>query len=248
MSENYFLRRRSCRNFKSDKIDRNVLEDIIFQASKAPTCGNMQLYSVIITEDSDNKVKLASYHYNQPASISAPILLTICADFNRFTRWCEINHAKSGYNNFHSFITALTDALIFAQQIVTIAEQKGYGTCYLGTVTYNAKEISELLKLPELVVPVASLAIGLPAEDGEFTERLPLKGIIHNEIYSSPSEEEITDIFNIHDKNPENKKFIKENLKDNLAQVFAEVRYPKEMNEKVSETFLKLLKEKGFLN
>lgn len=246
MSENYFLSRRSCRNYKSEKIEKKIIEDIILQAVKAPTCGNMQLYSIIVTQDEERLKKLSALHYNQPAASTAPVILTICADFNMFTRWCEIKDADAGYNNFHSFITAMTDAVIVAQQIVTIAEQKGFGTCYLGTVTYNAKEISDLLELPEMVVPVASISIGKPASEGEKTDRLPLKGILHYESYGEKTDEEIINIYKIHDENPENEKFIKENRKENLAQVFAEVRYPRQMNEKVSENFSKLLQEKGF--
>ena len=247
MNENYFLKRRSCRNFRAEKIDKKDLENIIYQAAKSPTCGNMQLYTVIVTEDEESRKELSSYHYNQPASSSAPVILTICADFNRFTQWCNINQADAGYDNFHSFLTAMTDAVIFAQQIVTIAEQKGYGTCYLGTVTYNAKEISELLKLPDLVIPVASLSIGIPENLGEFTERLPLDSILHYETYHNFSENEIKELYKLHDDNPDNEKFLKENGKENLAQVFAEVRYPRETNEKISEKFMSLLKEKGFI-
>lgn len=247
MTDNYFLSRRSCRKFKPTKIAENKLEEIIGKAMKAPTCGNMQLYSVIVTEEPEALNKLASYHYNQPASTTAPLILTICADFNRFTQWCSVNDAKTGYDNFHSFLMAMTDAVIFTQQIVTIAEQENLGTCYLGTVTYNAKEISDLLDLPELVIPVTSIALGFPDETGEETDRLPVKGIIHKEKYRKDTKEDIREIFKIHDLNPDNQKFIKENKKDNLAQVFAEVRYPKETNEVISESFKKLLVEKGFL-
>ena len=247
MNDNYFLTRRSCRNFRNDKIDDNSLKEILRKACKAPTCGNMQLYSFIITQDPDRLKKLSSFHYNQPASITAPIIITICADFNRFSHWCHINNAEAGYDNFHSFITAMTDAVIVAQQIVTIAEQNGLGSCYLGTVTYNAKEISDLLELPDLVVPVASLAIGYPEKEGEFTERLNIDSIIHKEVYRKDTDEKIKEIFIIHDENPENEKFIKETGKANLAQVFAEVRYPKKMNEEISDKFLDLIKEKGFI-
>ena len=246
MNENYFLSRRSCRNFKSEKINKLKLEDIIRQAVKAPTCGNMQLYSVVVTEDPQNLKALSEFHFNQPAATSAPMILTICADFNRFTKWCDINNADAGFNNFHSFITAMTDAVIFAQQIVTIAEQQGIGTCYLGTVTYNAKDISKLLSLPELVVPVASLAIGIPEKCGEFTNRLPEEAVIHFEKYRMDSDTEINRFYKIHDENVENEQFIKENNKDNLAQVFAEVRYPRDLNESVSKSFIQLLKDKNF--
>ena len=183
MITNYFSERRSCRNFKNKKINHKILEEIIEKAMKAPTCGNMQLYSIVITEQEDNRKKLAEFHYNQPASVTAPIILTVCADFNRFTEWCKINNADESFNNFHSFITALIDAVIFTQQIVTIAESDGFGTCYLGTVTYNAKAISDLLELPELVIPVTSIAIGSPEEEGEKTLRLEKEAVIHFEKY-----------------------------------------------------------------
>ena len=246
MHNNYFLSRRSCRSFKAEKISDELIKEIILKACKAPTCGNMQLYSVILTKEPEQLKELSKFHYNQPASTSAPLILTICADFNRFTRWCKINNADAGYNNFHSFITAMTDAVIFSQQIATIAELEGLGTCYLGTVTYNSREISRLLELPELVVPVASLAIGWPKEEGEETSRLPLESIIHDEKYKNYTDRQIEDIFKVHDEDPGNKRFIEENKKENLAQVFAEVRYPRETNEKISETFYNLIKEQGF--
>ena len=247
MQTQYFSNRRSCRHFKKEKISREELEDIIKKAAKAPTCGNMQLYTVIVTEEKNKKEKLNQYHFNQPAATESPVILTICADFNRFSRWCRINNAKPGYDNFHSFIVALTDAVILSQQIVTIAESEGYGTCYLGTVNYNAKEISELLELPELVVPVCSIAIGIPDGKGEETERLPLKSFLHYEKYDKNSDSELLDLYQEKENYPDNKKFVEENGKENLSQVFTDIRYPKEMNEKVSESFMELLKEKNFL-
>lgn len=248
MNENYFLTRKSCRNFRPDPIEDKLLQDIVMKAAKAPTCGNMQLYTIIVTKDAGQKNLLASCHYNQPAAVTSPVILTICADFNRFTKWCEINDADAGYNNFHSFIMAMTDSIILAQQITTIAENEGLGTCYLGTVTYNADKISELLKLPDLVIPVASLAIGFPQEEGEDTLRLSTEAILHNETYKNFSEEEIEGLYKVHDLNPENQPFIRENGKDNLAQVFAEIRYPRDLNEKISSSFLDLLKKKDFLS
>ena len=246
MTENYFLTRKSCRKFKPETIDSELLDEILFQAAKAPTCGNMQLYSVVVTKDKNLLNKLVPFHYNQPAASTAPIILTICADFNRFSKWCEINNADQAYNNFHSFIMAMTDAVIFSQQIVTIAENKGLGTCYLGTVTYNASEISKLLDLPDLVIPVASIAIGVPECEGESTDRIPIEGFVHLEKYKKQNELDLKNVFKIHEGNPQSEKFIKENNKENLAQVFSEIRYPRETNEKISRSFLKLLKDKGF--
>lgn len=246
MNKDYFSSRATVRKFEKRHISDELLNDIIEKAMRAPTCGNMQLYTVIVTKDEDNKSRLAKFHFNQPASTGCDVILTICADFNRFTRWCEISDATPGYANFHSFICALTDAVIFAQQIVTIAEMEGIGTCYLGTVNYNAAEISEMLELPELVVPVASLALGYPDEAPEEVERLPLEAIMHNERYRHDEDEGVKALFKDKEDFPANKKFVEENGKPSLASVFTDIRYPKDMNEKVSETFLELLKNKKF--
>ena len=247
MTTDYFLKRKTCRFFLDKKIPQKMLEDIINKAMKAPTCGNMQLYTVIVTEEEERLKKLSAFHYNQPAASTAPMILTICADFNRFTRWCEYKDADAGYDNFHSFMMALTDALILTQQIVTVAEMEGLGTCYLGTVNYNAEQISEFLELPDLVVPVASISIGFPEKEGEETSRLPIKAIIHNETYRKDDREEILDYYKTEEENPANKKFIEENGKQNLAQVFAEVRYPRDVNENISKSYSKLLKDKKFI-
>ena len=245
----YFSNRKTVRNYSKCHISDELLDSILERAMRAPTCGNMQLYSVIVTRDPENLRKLAQEHFNQPASTGADVILTICADFNRFSQWCEASGAKPGYNNFHSFIMALTDAVIYAQQIVTIAEMEGLGTCYLGTVNYNAKQISELLELPDLVVPVASLSLGYPANpEEEQCERLPLEAIKHNETYRNDSNEEVVTLFKAKDDFEPNKQFVEENKKNSLAQVFTDIRYPESVNLEVSKSFLSLLKDKGFLS
>ena len=240
MKEDYFSERRTIRRFKKESVSQELLDKIFAEASKAPTCGNMQLYSVIVTRDEERRKALAALHFNQPAT-QAPVLLTICADFARFTRWCEINDADAGYDNFLSFTSAFADAMIYAQQIVTLAELEGLGTCYLGTVTYNAPEIAELLKLPRMVMPVACLAIGWPDEEGVATERLSPEAFVHEEEYRQDSDERIVELFKAKDEYPANAKFVEENGKDNLAQVFAEVRYPRAMNEEFSAKLLRWL-------
>lgn len=243
----YFSNRVTVRDFSPTPLPEGMIEKVIELAMRAPTCGNMQLYSVIVTRDPLSRKALATQHFNQPASSSAPVILTVCADFNRFSRWCELSGATPGYRNFHSFICALTDAVIFTQQIATIAEMEGLGTCYLGTVNYNASEISEMLSLPELVVPVACLAIGYPASKPGLCERLPLKAVMHEEKYRDDSDSDIMELFRVKDEFPENKEFVKLNNKDSLASIFTDIRYPLEMNETVSKSFFNLLKNKGFI-
>ena len=139
------------RKFSGKRVSRELLGEMLEAAAHAPTNGNMQLYSVIITRDAERKRLLSPTHFNQPASVGADVLVTFCADFNRFVKWCYARDAKPGYDNFQSFMSAVFDTVILAQQFCTIAEQEGLGTCYLGTTAYNAPQIAEILELPKRV-------------------------------------------------------------------------------------------------
>ena len=122
----------------------------------------------------DEVLKLLSAHFNQEMVKQAPVVLTFCADFNRFNKWCEINKAQAGYDNFLSFYTASIDALLAAQNAAIEAEEQGLGICYLGTTTYMAKKIIDTLNLPKGVVPVTTLVVGYADETPELTDRLPM--------------------------------------------------------------------------
>lgn len=154
-NNDYWTRRRTIRRYSDREVSEEMLDDIIEKASHAPTTGNMQLYSVIVTRDPEAIKELAPAHFNQPAATGATALLTFCADFNRFCHWCDISDADHGYDNFQSFMTAVLDTAIFTQQFVTIAEQQGLGCCYLGTTTYNAPQIAKRCNSPKESSPYA---------------------------------------------------------------------------------------------
>ncbi len=238
--------RRTIRKYKNDQIPEKMLNELLEVAFRASTTGNMQLYSVIVTRDEENKKKLAPAHFNQPTVTTAPVVLTFCADFNRFIKWCELRKAQHGYDNFQSFYTATIDALLVAQQFCTAAELCGLGICYLGPTTYNAPMIIEALNLPKFVVPVTTVTVGYPAEIPAQVDRLPAEALIHDEQYKDYTSEDIDRIYAEKESLPESKKYITENNKETLAQVFTDVRYPKANNEHFSDIFLKIIREQGF--
>ncbi len=238
----------SIRRFTEKAIDETLLESILYSGTRASTTGNMQLYSVIVTRDSEQRNKLAPLHFNQPVAKTAPVLLTFIADFNRFSKWCELSNAEPGYNNLLSFTTAVIDALLMAQNVCVAAENNGLGICYLGTTTYNAKEIIDTLNLPKLTFPITTVAIGYPNETPELTDRIPLQGIIHHERYTDYSENAIRDLYAFKEGLVSSKQFVAENNKETLAQVFTDVRYKKADNEFFSAKMMEVLKEQGFLD
>ena len=220
----------------------------LVKGCRASTTGNMQVYSIVITRDDEKKKELLPLHFNQRMVTEAPLLLTFCADFNRFNKWCRIRKAEPGYDNFLSFMTAAIDALLVAQTVCMAAEDRGLGICYLGTTTYMAHKIIEALKLPRGVVPVTTVTLGWPDEYPEQVDRLPLDAVIHRETYKDYTVEEIDRFYSAKEARRDSLQFIKENNKETLAQVFADVRYKKEDNVYFSKMLLQVLKDQGFMN
>ena len=237
---------RSIRKFRSEPIAPEVLQDMLEAASRASTCGNMQLYSLIVTQSRELREALAPCHFNQPMVRTAPVVLTFCIDLRRFSKWCEQRKAEPGYNNFEWFVTGAVDTLLVAQTFCVAAEKKGLGICYLGTTTYNPQMIVEALELPELVFPITTVTVGWPAEQPEQVDRLPLEAIVHEEVYHDYTPQDIDRLYAYKESLPENKQFILENNKETLAQVFTDVRYTKKDSEAMSENLWKIMKKQGF--
>ena len=96
--------RRTIRQYSTQPVSDELLHQLLETAERTPTMGNLQLYSVVITRDAAEKQALAPAHFNQPMVTQAPVVLTICADYRRTTRWAEQRKATPGYDNFLSFL------------------------------------------------------------------------------------------------------------------------------------------------
>ena len=238
--------RRTIRRYQEKDVTPALLNELMGIACRASTVGNMQTYSVVVTRDAAMKEKLSPAHFNQPMVKKAPVVLTFCVDLNRFSKWCDQRQAIPGYDNLQWFVTGAVDALLTAQTFCVAAEEKGLGICYLGTTTYNPNQIIDALQLPKLVFPITTITLGWPDELPEQVDRLPLEAILHQETYHDYSVEDIDRLYAYKESLPENLKFIAENNKETLAQVFTDVRYKKADSELFSEVLLETLKKQGF--
>lgn len=238
--------RRTIRRYQEKDVTPALLNELMEIACRASTVGNMQTYSVVVTRDAAMKEKLSPAHFNQPMVKKAPVVLTFCVDLNRFSKWCDQRQAIPGYDNLQWFVTGAVDALLAAQTFCVAAEEKGLGICYLGTTTYNPNQIIDALRLPKLVFPITTITLGWPDELPEQVDRLPLEAILHQETYHDYSVEDIDRLYAYKESLPENLKFIAENNKETLAQVFTDVRYKKADSELFSEILLETLKKQGF--
>ena len=240
--------RRTVRAYSDQPVDDLLLQELLATACRASNTGNMQAYSVIVSRDPERKRALAPFHFNQSQVTQAPVVLTFCADFNRFGKWCEQRNAQPGFANFQAFMYAAIDVVILAQAFCEVAEEEGLGICYLGTTTYNAEQIAEALELPPLVMPITTISVGYPKTlaSEPLSDRLPLDGILHQEKYHDYTPDDINRIYAGKESLPESLYFVELNNKETLAQIFTDIRYPKKDNEHFSEAFIKAIRKQGF--
>ena len=239
--------RRSIRKYSDKEVSGELLSRLLAEASRTQTMGNMQLYSVVVTRSREMKERLAPAHFNQPMVTQAPVVLTVCADFNRASAWCRQRKAEPGYDNFLSFVNAATDALLYTQTLCNLAEEEGLGLCFLGTTVYMPQMIIDALRLPRLVMPVATITLGWPAEEPPLSDRLPLESFVHDETYHDYSPSDIDRYYGPKEELEENNEFVRINNKETLAQVFTDIRYTKKDNEAMSAGMLEALKRQGFI-
>lgn len=242
------MKRRTIRKYSDKEVSEELLNNLLNASARTQTMGNLQLYSVVVTRDSQMKEKLSPAHFNQPMVKGAPVVLTICADFNRTSVWCRNRKAEPGYSNFLSFVNAASDALLYTQTFCNLAEEAGLGVCYLGTTVYMPGMIIDALQLPKLVMPVATITVGWPDEEPSLSDRLPLASFVHSERYIDYTPQSIDEYYDDKEHLAENQHFVEINNKETLAQIFTDIRYTKKDNEALSQTFLQTLRQQGFLD
>ncbi len=237
---------RSIRRFKDRIIETETMNRILECGMRASNTGNMQIYSIILTQDKENIEALSKLHFGQGSTATA--FLTICVDVNRYHHWCRLRGCDEPFDNFLWLMSGTVDASIAAQNICIAAESEGIGFCYLGTVMYNTKAIAELLQLPKGVVPVITLCMGYPNEQPALSERLPLEGVVHQEKYHDYSDEEIDKIHRVREEFPFNQEMVRQNGTRNLAELFTKIRYPKKDNIAVSQSLTEFVKQAGMMD
>lgn len=246
---------RSIRQYLADPIDTGLLTEVLEAGVRASSSGNMQTYSIILSQDKTMRERLYGPHMEQNMVLEAPAVVTFCADFRRMRKWLRINDAPDNFGDFFAFMVAAVDAILVSQNVALAAEARGLGICYMGSTLANADQIGEILELPEGVFPVVGFSLGWPAEDPAPRDRLPLTGLVHHETYHDHNDEEVQAIYRDRDKAgwdrymsvPRLRELVEEHDVKNLAQIYTVVKYTPEGQTQFSTNVLDYLKRQGFL-
>ena len=198
--------RMSLRKYKEEKISREHLDIILEAAMRAPTAGNMMLYSIIAVEDEAKKKRLSETCDNQPFIANAPTILIFLADMQRWfdfyehsgvKDYCKENNMDYEGPDEGDFLLATADAIIAAQNAVVAAEALGIGSCYIGDIIENYEIHREMLNLPDWATPVAMLCLGYYPENVErrINPRFNRKYIVFDESYKRLNGADFEDMF-----------------------------------------------------
>lgn len=188
----------SLRRYDSCEISNDDLEKIIESAIKAPTAGNMMMYSILKITDEKIKETLSETCDNQPFIKNAKVILIFLADLQKWYDYfevCEVENIKApGMNDF---MLGIDDAIIACQNAVVAAESLGIGSCYIGDIMENYEKHKELLNLPDYTFPAAMITLGYYPKDMNkiYRERFDKQYVVFENTYKKLDEDELKNMF-----------------------------------------------------
>lgn len=189
------LSHRTVRSYLPTPVSTETLELAIAAAQSASTSSNLQAWSVIAVEDEGRKARINAVAGNQRQIEQAPLLLIWLADLSRLRRIADAqDSASDGLDYLESFLLAVIDAALAAQNALIALESLGLGTCYIGAIRNDPVTVAHELNLPKQVFPVFGLTVGFPdpAVKSDVKPRLPQTVVLHHEQYrDNPSEKEL---------------------------------------------------------
>ena len=155
--------RRSVRKFKSEKVDRNTMKEIVSISRWAPSWANYQIARYTLVDDETTIKKLATdgvkgfvYNINTLQNAKGVAVLS-------FVKGKSGKLDKYGdYEASNTHVWEAFDAGIACQTFCLAAHAKGVGTCIMGVIDEDS--ISEIVDLPEEETVAALIVYGY--EDG----------------------------------------------------------------------------------
>jgi len=189
------LNRKSVRVYEEKAISAEVKSQILAATLRAPTAGNMMLFSIIEVRGQRAKDTLVRTCDNQPFIARAPLVLLFLADYQRWYDYfqvsgveqlCEQKGLRMRKPQEGDLFLACCDALIAAHTAVIAAESLGVGSCYIGDIMENYEEHKALFGLPKYVFPISLVCFGHPTRQQQkraLTRRLDAKYVIFEDRY-----------------------------------------------------------------
>jgi nitroreductase len=176
---------RTHRRFGSALIRPDLLRLLCACALSAPSKSDLQQCDIIVVSDQTTRSSIAAKIHDMPWIEDAPAFVIFAGNGDRLPRISRLRGKPFPNNHLDLFFNAVVDAALVLATFIRAAEAVGLGCCPISAIRDHCQLISDLLQLPQRVVPVAGLCVGWPAEAGDVTPRLSLTTTIIENNYTA---------------------------------------------------------------
>lgn len=179
-------------------ISKEELEEIITEATTAPSSSNLQPWRFLVIQDQEVKKELKAIANNQEQVETASAVIAVLGDTEMYKKVEQIytQNVAAGYmpeatkdamiantNRTYPYASdevrkniASFDAGLISMQLMLIAKEKGYDTVPMGG--FDKEKFAQRFELPNNVVPIVLIAIGKGAAPAYGSSRLPIDEIL----------------------------------------------------------------------
>ena len=175
------VKHRVIRRYSDRPVEPDLLRLICACALSAPSKSDLQQRDIVEIEDTAIRQAIAALIPDMPWIGRAPVFLVFLANGRRLPEIAKLREKPFPNDHFDLVFNAATDAAIALSTCVAASEAVGLGTCPISVIRDHAARITELLQLPERVIPYAGLCLGWPADEGRMSPRLPLSMTLHRD-------------------------------------------------------------------
>ena len=165
---------RSHRHFLPQPIEPDLLRLLCACALSAPSKSDLQQCDIVVVTDTAIRAGIVATIPDMPWIMDAPAFLMFVANGERLPMLAKLHDKPFPNDHLDQFFNAAVDAAIVLATFLRAASAIGLGCCPISAVRDHPQIVSDLLQLPQRVIPVAGLCVGWPAQTGEITPRLSL--------------------------------------------------------------------------
>ena len=159
--------RYSCRKYSSQKVDKEILIEILEAGRIAPSAVNYQPWYFIVFDEEPHLSNIKDCYHREWIN-SAPVVILLCCDHNK--SWKRTDGKDHGD----------IDISIAADHITLAATSLGLATCWV--CNFDPIKIMNYLYLAKNIEPLVMLPLGYPEDecdiDRHLTKRKPLNEVV----------------------------------------------------------------------
>jgi nitroreductase len=185
--DNEFIRRvlarKTVRRYSDTVPDEALLDLLVAAALSASAKSDFQQASLLRLTDPAKRTAIGALFPSMPWIGVAPVFFVFLGDARRLQRIGELRQKPVRNGTLEGFFNASIDAALAMQTMILCAESAGLGACPISVIRNEIDKVAAILKLPDLVFPVAGLCLGYPQGEGHVSLRLPRRATTHSDSY-----------------------------------------------------------------